>query len=229
MKKKITPVVWGIVLIVAGVMYGGDALGLWDFSLFFDGWWTLFLIVPSLVAIFTDGPRTDKFIVLLLGVGMLLAEQDVVAWKTMWKLALPVLLVIIGVKLLFGRKKTPVSDEAPVVVHIGGDAAENTASVFSGDKVNYAGCNYTGSTHTAIFGGFDVDLRDAVITQDVVINATCIFGGGDIYLPPNVKLKMTGGLNLFGGSADKRTTRCEGDAPTVWLKAVCIFGGVDVK
>ena len=77
MSKKTKSVIWGVIFVLAGVMYAGNALELWDFSLFFDGWWTLFLIVPALVSIFTEGPRTDKFVFLLLGVGMLLAVQEV--------------------------------------------------------------------------------------------------------------------------------------------------------
>ena len=41
----------GIVLILLGVFLAGKIFLDWDFSIFFDGWWTLFIIVPSALAI----------------------------------------------------------------------------------------------------------------------------------------------------------------------------------
>lgn len=224
MNTKTKSVIWGIVLVLIGVVYGGNALGAWDFSLFFPGWWTLFIIVPALVSMITNGIRTDNVIFLLIGVGLLLAKQDIVEWALLWKLLVPVILIVIGVRLIFAKAFNPQSVKLPE-----SSCAESTTSVFSGDKVNFANRPYAGSEHTAIFGGFEVDLRDAIITGDVVIRATCIFGGGDIFLPPNVKFKTADGCSVFGGLSDKRLSRCEGDAPTVYLKAVCIFGGIDIK
>ena len=42
---------WGILLIVVGILFLGRNMNWWDFSIFFDGWWTLFLIVPSIISL----------------------------------------------------------------------------------------------------------------------------------------------------------------------------------
>ena len=39
-------IIWGIVLVTLGVLLGGRAAGLFEFDIFFDGWWTLFIIIP---------------------------------------------------------------------------------------------------------------------------------------------------------------------------------------
>ena len=44
--KKFRNILWGLVLIILGLIFGGNALGITDINLFFDGWWTLFIIVP---------------------------------------------------------------------------------------------------------------------------------------------------------------------------------------
>ena len=44
--KKLTKILWGIALVLAGGIFALKALGLTNIEVFFDGWWTLFIIVP---------------------------------------------------------------------------------------------------------------------------------------------------------------------------------------
>ena len=52
--KQIKPIIWGIAIIALGVIFGGNALGLFNLNVFFDGWWILFIIVPSVISFFTE-------------------------------------------------------------------------------------------------------------------------------------------------------------------------------
>ena len=49
----------GIALVVVGMIIAGNALGWWNVSLFFRGWWTLFIIIPSVIGLF-DSRETNK-------------------------------------------------------------------------------------------------------------------------------------------------------------------------
>ena len=49
--KNITKILWGTALIAVGGIIALNAFGITDIELFFDGWWTLFIIVPCLVGI----------------------------------------------------------------------------------------------------------------------------------------------------------------------------------
>ena len=49
--KQAKPIIWGIAIIALGVIFGGNAIGLFNFNVFFDGWWTLFIIVPSVISL----------------------------------------------------------------------------------------------------------------------------------------------------------------------------------
>jgi hypothetical protein len=51
-------------------------------------------------------------------------------------------------------------------------------AVFSGQDVRITD-EFFGANLTAVFGGVDLDLREAVIKQDVVINGMVVFGGVD--------------------------------------------------
>ena len=49
--KKLSKILWGIALIAVGSIFALKAFGVTNVEIFFDGWWTLFIIVPCLVGI----------------------------------------------------------------------------------------------------------------------------------------------------------------------------------
>ena len=99
--KKAENVLWGIVLIILGLIVGGNTLGITNIDIFFDGWWTLFIIVPCFIGLFKDSDKTGSLIGLLIGIGLLLGCQDIVRFDLIWKLAFPIILVIIGLSMIF--------------------------------------------------------------------------------------------------------------------------------
>ncbi len=223
--KKMTTVLWGIALIGIGVVFALNALGITNIDIFFDGWWTIFIIAPCVTGLFTQRDKIGNIIGILLGVFLLLCAQEILEYEMIWKLFLPVMAVVVGLKLvltgIFGKKK-----KAPVEIEINiGSGGANTA-VFSGSEINYAGQEFTGTELTAIFGGIDCDLRGAIIEKDCKINVTAVFGGIDLYMPENVNVK-TNITGIFGGADSKVPLRA--GAPTVYIEGACIFGGVDIQ
>ena len=98
--NKISSIVWGLALITVGVILTGNALGWFDINLFFDGWWTLFIIVPCTIGLFTEKGKIGSLIGIILGVLLLLACQDVIGFDSLWKVFLPIVVIIIGVTLI---------------------------------------------------------------------------------------------------------------------------------
>ena len=79
--KQTKAIIWGLAIVALGVIFGGNALGLFNFDLFFDGWWTLFIIVPSAVSLITDKEKFSALFTLAVGVVLLLAAQHVFGEK----------------------------------------------------------------------------------------------------------------------------------------------------
>ena len=82
----------------------------------------------------------------------------------------------------------------------------------------------------ALFGGIDVDLRQAELEQPVLtIYALTVFGGSDVYVPQGVEVDMRG-FALFGGNDEWGE---EGDlhpgAPLVRIVFLTLFGGSDIR
>lgn len=226
--KKTTSIIWGIALVAVGVVLGLNAFGVTDIELFFDGWWTLFIIVPSAVGLFRDKDKTGSIIGILIGAFLLLCCQNVIDFDMIWKLALPAVIIIIGIKLIFGNAiagkfEKAVSKNAPA-----GENSKSICAIFSGQNANYDSQVFNGAEINAVFGGAKCDLRNAVIESDCVINATSIFGGVDIFLPDDVNIKVNSN-SIFGGVSNKRNIAYINGAFTVYINATCMFGGVDIK
>lgn len=99
--KQTKSIIWGIAILALGIFFGGKALGLFDFELFFNGWWTLFIIIPSLVSLCTERFKFGSLFMLALGVILLLASQDVFSWDAAWKVILAAFFVTVGLSIIF--------------------------------------------------------------------------------------------------------------------------------
>lgn len=232
--KKFNGILWGVVLVAIGIIFGLNALGVADINVFFKGWWTLFIIVPCTVGLFTERDKTGNIIGLLVGAGLLLAARDVFTFGMFWKLIFPAIIVVIGLRLILGNifKKGPKREKEWDRARADSDGRANGSkefyTVFSGNNVNFDGEIFEGAEFTAIFGGVDCHLENAVIEHDVTINAVAVFGGVDIYLPSNVNVKVSSS-SIFGGVDSKKHRNNAENTVTVYVNASAAFGGVDVK
>ncbi len=224
--KKISSILWGIVLVAIGVIFALNAFGVTDVDVFFDGWWTLFIIVPCAVGLFTEREKSGNIFGILTGVLLLLCCQDILDFSILWKLLVPVAIVFIGLKLVFSGLFGNKANEIMKIARSEGKEVKSGCAIFSGCDLNYDGQVFDGAEFTAVFGGVECDLRNAVIEKDCAINATAIFGGIDILVSDNVNVKVNS-TSIFGGASNK--TAAHPDAPTVYVNATCIFGGTDIK
>ena len=181
----------------------GIALNLWS-TIFFDGWWTLFLLIPAVYSFINDGFRFFNSILFLTGIALLLPNYvDGFKFGTAMYIFCAVLLVILALRIVFSpfikRKKfeahididgTPVDgSEIP--------GKEYNAN-FSSKSINFNGKEFNGARINVSFGSIKLDLRGAVISHDAEINVDANFSGVEILLPDNIgiddKCKTT-----FGG------------------------------
>ena len=175
--------------------FGSDVFNIMDINIFFDGWWTLFIIVPCAIGLFTEREKTGNIIGIAVGVFLLLCCQDILSFSMLWKLLVPAIIVIIGLKMvftgLFGNK----ANEIIAKIKQNGGETKVGCATFSGCDLNYDGEVFEGAELTATFGGVKCDLRNAIIEKDCAIQVSAIFGGIDIFVPDNHQCK--GKLQLY--------------------------------
>ena len=226
--KKVESILWGIVFIALGLIIAGNVLGITTINIFFNGWWTLFIIIPCFIGLFKDNRRTGNIIGIIIGIALLLACQGILRFDLVWKLLFPGVLIIIGISFIFkdtiGGK---ISQDIKELNKNRRDTNEYCAT-FSEQNVKFDDETFTGADLTAVFGGVKCDLRKATIEENQVINATSIFGGIEIFVPEDVKVKIKS-TPIFGGVSDKANHTKDEQAHTIYINSTCMFGGVDIK
>ena len=219
--KNCKNIILGIILIVVGVWFGLYAAGVVKANLLFDGWWTPFIIVPSFLGLFDEDGRTGSLIGLFVGVLLSLSCQDVLNFDIVWKLIVPCVLIVTGLSFIFkGKIKTKNIENVKTV------GGTNYNATFSGQNLDFSKEEFTGTKLDAVFGGIKCDLRNAIINDDVVIEASAIFGGITILVPKDVNVKITS-TSIFGGVDGK--SKMDKPGKTIYVNATCLFGGVEVK
>ena len=102
-------------------------------------------------------------------------------------------------------------------------------AVFSGANIKNVSKKFEGGDLFALFGGIELDLRNANISQfeKTYIDAFAGFGGITIFVPKNCKVKITG-VPLFGGWSDT-SEPADIDEPNIEINVFVAFGGLEVK
>lgn len=223
--KKLTGIILGVLLIAGGVIYGLDVFELAPVSFSLDGWWTLFIILPCLSGMLSGRDILGNFAGLIVGVLLLLAARGIFPYSTVWKLLVPMVIVVLGIKVIVKSiAPTPAEKAPPVEGGIG-----EVSAVFCGKDRDFSDETLSLAKIGAIFGGSECNLRNAKIVDGCQINLTCAFGGVDLFLPENVIVKNNT-FCLFGGVSDSRPAeKGEAGAVTLYLNGFCIFGGVDIQ
>lgn len=223
--KNIRRIIWGSILVIAAVLMVLDSLNVLSFNLFFDGWWTLFIIVPSVAALL-EGKILDGLQGIAIGAIFLLCAREILSWDMVWKLALPIIIAIIGIRMIFSSTRRNKVEKEIRKIKIDNKDFQNGTAVFCGTEMNFDDVVFNGANLAAVFGGVDCDLSRAIIDRDCVIRATCVFGGIDIKVPSNVKV-VTNTACVFGGIDVNRDNK--DGAYTIYVEGACVFGGIDVQ
>lgn len=211
------------------MILGINALGIARVDIFFPGWWTLFIIVPCVISLFgNDSDKTGDLIGVVVGVCLLLACQGVVRFDILWRLLLPVILILIGLSIIFKDVlRGKITKEVKKLR--GKSGMKEYWATFGGQNVNFAKEKFEGCRLEAVFGGIKCDLREAKIEEDVLIRASAIFGGVTIFVPEDVNVQVVA-TSMFGGTDNKRAKKVQDeDKKTIYIESTSVFGGVEIK
>ena len=138
---------------------------------------------------------------------------DVNFWQIVW----PILFIAVGSAVLFSLVKDG---------KISKTKAKHMAAAWSGQSEKVEG-KYTGETVSSVFGGVDLDLRQADIKDGAVIEVFVLFGGVDIIAPNDVVVKNEA-TAIFGGIDDKTNPGAKAKK-TLYIRGECFFGGIELK
>ena len=98
--EKLGVIVFGITLIIVGILVGLNLFGITNIDLFFKGWWTLFIIIPSIITIINGKHKIDGVVGLIIGLILLILCQGIVSYEVVLKLSIPLFMIGIGIDIL---------------------------------------------------------------------------------------------------------------------------------
>ena len=134
--SKISRIIWGIVLIALGFIFLLNALEITKINIFFNGWWTLLIIIPCLIDLINPNKegKMGDIIGILIGIILLLLMQRVLNITLVIKLFIPAIFLIGGLYLVFGSviKK----DLNSKIKDLNTNKAEEFCSVFSSQSLS---------------------------------------------------------------------------------------------
>jgi hypothetical protein len=201
----------------------------------FDFWPVILIVIGALKL--SEAPRTGHFTsgAVLVGIGGLLlaGNTGLLPIDSIWQLW-PLGLIALGILLLIdrmtfherldswqGRFDSTATDPS-------GDL--KLAAVFSGGKRKIASNDFRGGSIQAVFGGYDLDLRSAVIRGDsAVIKVDVAFGGVEMKIPEGWNA-LVEGSGVFGGFSDEtHHPVITPETKRLIVKGAAVFGGVVVK
>ncbi len=226
--RKIGNTLWGIVLVVIGVILTLNALDITNINIFFNGWWTLLIIIPSAIELIARENKFWSAVWLIIGILLLLACRDILDFDLLWKLTIPVLLILVGINLIFKDKIDRKMEKKRKELKEKGQQIEEYCATFGEIKEDFNNQEFNGANVTAVFGSVDLDLRKAVINEDKFVKTSAIFGGIEILAPENVNIKVKS-VPIFGATSNNTGRKFDEKLPTIYVDSFCMFGGVDIK
>ncbi len=161
--------------------------------------------------------------VVLIGVAVAwqLVALDVVSVDRMvdfW----PLLVIVLGLSIVLGQYRSSAAEVE--------GAHTSTFAAFGGVEKRNTSQQFRGADLTAMFGGAELDLRDATVGERPArINAVALFGGVDIIVPRewNVQLDV---LPILAGAADDRARTDDiRDEVDLVVTGFAAFGGIAVS
>ncbi len=230
--KSLGRIIWGFVLVAVGTIFALNALGITEINIFFAGWWTLFIIVPSFIGLFSRRDKVGSLIGLFIGVALLLYAQGILRFASIWQMLIPMIIILIGLQLIFSSPFQRTTSKRIKELKYKDQETYKESAAFSARKVDFTGQIFRGAVLDAVFGSISCDLRNAIIDEDCVITASAVFAGIDIKVPDNVRVEIAA-ETFFGGVSDKtRRSEVSGNQPqkaiTLFVEASCVFGGIDI-
>lgn len=213
-------VFFGLMVITLGGVLLANNLGVINFNdwnKFWGVFWGGLFLVAGLTALFSRGAWIWGVLLTAVGVSIGLSAFDIVdinIWKVLW----PAILIGIGLSILF--KFNPSKSKKS------GDKSREKIAIFYGEESRPKG-DYDGGSLSAVFGGVELDLRQAKVKDGAVIDVFTFCGGIDITMPNDV-IVQNEVRGFLGGSEDKTVPDAKAKKKVI-VRGECVLGGLEIK
>jgi len=215
---------FGIVILVLGLLWTAENLGLGEAEAVLR-WWPALLLAYGLVRLAgLDGTRSwVSGALFTLAGGWMLARELGWVHLSIWRLW-PVWMIVVGLGLIFRSVRPgqpqPGADQ---------DTYPRPFAIMGGVTRSIESQALTGIEATAVMGGVELDLRGAKARdREVVMEVFTMMGGIDIVVPDDWRV-VTEATPIMGGVEDKTHAPPDGEVTTLIVRGFVVMGGVELK
>jgi predicted membrane protein len=219
--------VFGLGIIIIGVLFLLGNLDILNPHEYLRLWPAL-LIVAGIAHLFQSDRGSKRIwgiILIFIGSTMLLDRLYFIQFN-LWDYW-PLILVFVGMMMIL--KSTMFRREVSSSTGKSGDANSylKAIAVMSGFRRKNNSQDFKGGELTAIMGGLEIDLRDASINGEAIIDIFALMGGMEIRVPEDWVV-IIDGFPFMGGFEDK-THSPKDSTKRLVIKGTAVMGGVEIK
>ncbi|MFL6279929.1 MAG: LiaI-LiaF-like domain-containing protein [Vicinamibacterales bacterium] len=222
--RPIAPqLVMGLLIIAVGILFTLENLGVIEGRDYFR-YWPAGLIAVGLLKLWHGRGRavSGGFVFVFAGTWLLLETLGIVS-VSLWNLW-PILLVVAGATMVWRGFNGRRDERATADTH----STVSAIAVLAGLNRRNTSKTFRGGDLTAIFGGCQIDLRQASIEGEAVIDVFAMWGGIEIRVPEN--WSVSGRVTpVLGGYDDKTTPVRHAVDQQLVVRGLVIMGGVEIK
>jgi predicted membrane protein len=230
--------VWGFIIVLVGTALLLHQLGIIPIDLV-ARFWPMILVLFGVMHLTTRSSSFFGILLILAGTVLQLNRLGIthLSFAELW----PIALIAVGLLLMWGSLETrgflrakakAFKDFRDQVTGATGPLTMlNAVAVFGGCERRVAGENFQGGRATAVFGGIELDFRDADMQDEAILEINCVFGGVEIRVPETWHVHSRN-LPVFGGYEDKTrhpNNPAVGSPKTLIVTGMVIFGGIEIK
>lgn len=219
----------GFAFIIIGGLWLLDNLNIMPFIIpsFLISWKT-FLILLGVYFIVAREKMVPGVVLIAVGGIFLLEDLDILDAWNFWQLFWPGLIIFAGVYLIMrrGNRRGESGEEGYSVDYI------DDFALFGGRGITVNSQDFKGGKVTALFGGSEIDLRNADLHPGTkVVDIFAMFGGTTLIVPPEWTIHIDV-VSLLGGFGDNRASALKvvpNKDKLLVIKGFVMFGGGEIK
>jgi predicted membrane protein len=219
--------IFGMGIILIGVIFLLGNLDIIDRHDYLRFWPVILILVGITYLIHSQNSsgRVWGIILAFIGTGFLLDNLYFIDFS-LWDYW-PLILVFVGIMMIV--KSSIFRQRTPHAFPESSDAANyiKVMAVMGGFKRMSNSQDFKGGELTAIMGGLEIDLRDASIKDEAVIDIFAFMGGVEMRVPDDW-LVIIDGFPFMGGFEDK-TRPSKNATKRLVIKGTAVMGGVEIK
>ncbi|QBE61984.1 LiaF transmembrane domain-containing protein [Pseudoduganella lutea] len=221
-------VVVGLAVIAVGMLFLFDNLGWLDVDMSVQ-FWPVVLIIAGVLKIMGARSTNGSLIggaLLLSGAVLLLKGLGILAIG--WNVLAPAAMIGVGLFVVarsIGHRRADTPSAMPLKGR--GDDAVFATAILGAYKRRITSQQFAGGEITVIMGGCELDLREASLEGEAVVNLFALMGGITIQVPVDWTVQLEG-APLLGG-IEESTLRPKDGSKRLVVRGYAIMGGVEIR